>query len=474
MNTVRKVAKNTGVVIVWNIVTKVISLLISVYLARYLGVIEYGNYSFIISYALFFSIFIDIGINNFVVREISRDRKKTDKLIANGIGIKLALFVFVFLLAFSAINFTGYSSEIKIGVLIALSSLIFSSLVSLLSTLFQADLKIEYPALADLASKLVLGGAVLFISYQKGGMLSIILATLIASIISFIIIYVFSLSRIHIRAEFNKKTWREILGPSVLLGFSTVFASVIVGADTILISLIRGNMEVGYYAIPSQLTDALNFIPVAFMTSLIPLMSAYSKTSKQSLDKSSGLALKYMLALGIPIAFGTTFLAGRIITALYGAQFLPSSPVLMIMTWCEVLLFCIATFDGLLLSIDKQKIIFTAAGISAIFNILLNLLLIPLFGFIGAGVALLLSYTLMTALHLYLVPGLWRLFNAGFIIKSVLASSIMVIFIQYTTTALHIYILLPVSALLYFIALAVLGGVSSEDIEILNKIIART
>ena len=474
MNTVRKVAKNTGVMIVWSIVTKVISLLISVYLARYLGVIEYGNYSFIISYALFFSIFVDIGINSFVVREISRDREKTDELIANGIGIKLALFVFVFLLAFSAINFTSYSSEIKMGVLIALSSLIFSSLGSLLSTLFQADLKNEYPALADFISKLVLGGAVLFISYQKWSMLSILLATLMGSIISFIIIYVFSLGRIHINAKFNNKIWREILGPSFLLGFTTVFASVIVGADTILISFIRGNIEVGYYAIPRQLTLAINFIPVAFMTSLIPLMSAYSKTSKKLLDKSSRLALKYMLALGIPMAFGTTLLASRIITALYGAQFQPSSPVLVIMTWCEVIFFCIATFDGLLLSIDKQKIIFTTAGISTVFNLLLNLLLIPLFGFIGAGIALLLSYIIMTALHLYLVPGLWRLFDARFIIKSVLASSIMVLFIQYTATALHIYILLPVSALLYFIVLAVLGGVSSEDIEILNKTIART
>lgn len=469
MSTVRKIAKNTSLVLVWTALNKFISLLIALYLARYLGLVEYGNYSFIAAYALFFGVFIDLGINTVVVREISKNRERAGELIANSIGIKLTLFVFVFLAAFSIINLSGYSPEIKTGVLIALSGLIFSSLVSLLTSLFQADLKMEYPAFADLASKLVLGGAILFISYQKGDLLSILLATLMAGVLSFVLLYALSLGKTRIGVGFNNKVWREVLGPAVLLGLSGIFASVMVRIDTILISLIRGNIEVGYYVPPSQLTDAITFIPVAFMTSLFPLMSSYSKTSRQALDKSFRLAVKYMFALAIPMAFGTTLLSSRIITALYGTQFLPSSPVLVVMVWCDILYFYVIILEGMLTSLDKQKNIFTATGIAAVLNIILNLILISQFGFIGAAFALLLSYIILATVYIYLMPQLLRDFDTNFIVKSTLASVLMMLFIEYFTISL--YALIPLAALLYFILLALLGGISNEDIEIIRKIL---
>jgi O-antigen/teichoic acid export membrane protein len=472
MSTVRKIAKNTSLMLIWNIATKVIGLLISIYIARYLGVTGYGNYSFIMTYALFFGIFIEMGISTVVVREISKNGERTEELIANSIGIKLTLFVFVFLTAFSIISLSGYPSEIKTGVLIALISLVFTSLFSLLSTIFQADLKMQYPAFADLTSRLVLLGAVIFISYQKGGLLSMVFASLMASIICFLLLSAFSLGRIRLRVGFNNEVWREIGRPAALLGLSGVFATVIIRMDTILISLIKGNIQVGYYAPPSQLTDAITFIPASFMTSLLPLMSAYSKTSKQALEKSFRLAIRYMLALAIPMAFGTTLLSDRIITAIYGVQFLPSASALVIMTWCDVLIFSVIVIENLLVSIDKQKNIFIATAITATFNVLLNLALIPPLGFVGASIALILSYVILVTIYVYLVPNLSGVFDAVFITKSVLASFLMALFIKYLT--LPIYIIVIVAALLYFILLFALGGISSEDIDLLKKIRVKT
>jgi O-antigen/teichoic acid export membrane protein len=471
MSTVRKVAKNMSLILLDNIANKFMGLLIAIFLARYLGVSGYGNYTFITTYALFFGVFIDLGINVVVVREISKKRERAEELIANSVGIKLTLFVLAFLLAFSVINLLDYSSEIKIGVLIALSGLIFTSLVSLLVTIFQADLEMEYPAFVDFVSKLVLLVATFLIAYEKGGLLILVLAVLLASITGFILLYVFSLRKIHVGVEFNKKVWREILGPAVLLGLSGAFSSVILRMDAVLLSLIKGNIEVGYYAPPSQLTDAVTLIPIAFVTVLFPLMSAYSKTSKQALAKSFRLAIKYMLALALPMAFGTMFLSDRIITSIYGALFSPASPALVIMVWCDVLTFCVIITDYFLISLDKQRNTCTAMGIGALSNILLNLLLIPPFGFIGASIALLLSYILLTILCVHYLPKSLRALDTSFIIKSTLASLLMALFIKYST--LSLYVLIPLSALLYAVFLILLGGVSNEDIDILKKIMVR-
>ena len=468
MSTVRRIAKNTTVVIGWNIANRLVSLLIAIYLARYLGVTGYGNYSFISAYVLFFGVIVDLGINTFLVREIAKYRKRTEELVANGIGIKLVLFLIAFLLSSIIISYLNYPSEVKISVYIATFTLLFSSTTSLLSTLFQADLEMLYPAFADLAGRLLLGALILFISYQKGGLVSIILASLAANVFSFILLYLLSKRKTSVSVKFDIEIWKEILEPAVLLGLSGIFSSVIIRMDTILLSLLKGNTEVGFYSVPSQLTDSTTLIPLAFMSSMFPLMSSYSKVSKDSLSKSFRLAVKYMLMLAIPMAFGITLLSDRIITAIYGAEFLPSSPALVIMIWCHILVFCVIVFDTLLVSIELQRKVFVATGVTAIFNVVANLLLIPQLGFIGAAIALLLSYLLATVLYLHYLPKSFKLLDWRFVIRSALASFLMSLFISYSN--LHMYAIIPIAAILYFIFLAVLGGISKEDIEIFKKL----
>ena len=62
MSIVRKVAKNTGIIIAGDIVNKIISLFLIIYLARYIGAAGYGTYSFVFAFLSFFGIITDLGI----------------------------------------------------------------------------------------------------------------------------------------------------------------------------------------------------------------------------------------------------------------------------------------------------------------------------------------------------------------------------------------------------------------------------
>lgn len=468
MNTVKKVAKNTSVVIVWSIANKIIALLIAIYLARYLGVAGYGDYSFIFAYTSFFGIIVDLGINTVLVREIAKNKERTEELISNAVGLKLALFALAALFSFLVLSFLTYPEEVKIGIYIATFILLFSSIASLLGTVFQANLQMEYIAIADLISKLPLLLLIIYISSQKGGSIRVIIATLGATILYCVLMYLFSKRVVAARVKFNVKIWKEILNPAILLGLSGVLSSIFVRMDLILVSLIRGNLEVGYYSIPSQLTDSLTIVPLAFMSSLFPLMSNYSKVSKQSLAKSFRLAIKYMLILSIPMAFGTTLLSDRIIIAIYSTNFIPSSPALIIMAWGTILVFCDIIFDNMLISTNQQKKSFIAVGLTALFSVIGNLILIPQMGFIGASIVLLASNILITLIYLHFLSPLLKVLDGGSVIKSVLASLVMLLFIKYST--LNVYLLIPVSASIYFICLVIFGGISKEDIEILKSL----
>lgn len=468
MSTVRKVAKNTGIVIIWNILIKFVGLFISIYLARYLGVGTYGDYSFVLAYTLFLGVIIDLGVNNVLVREIAKNKERANELITNAFGIKLALFAVVLPLSIIIINLLGYPSDVKTSVYIAMFAVFLTSNTSILTSIFQVDLKMEYPAFADLISKSFLGLCVLVISIQKGGIIKLMVATLASNLLALLLMYAFSRNKLRIAMAFDRKIWVEILSSAVVLGLSGIFASVFMRVDQILLSIMRGNIEVGYYSPPSQLTDAVTLIPLAFTTSLFPLMSSYSKNSRESLIKSFRLAVKYMLMLSIPMAFGTTFLSDSIIAALYGSAFLPSSQALAVMIWTVVFIFCSIVFDSLLVSINQQKKTFIASAVTATFNIILNLLLIPYLGFMGAAIALLISHILAVLIYFHFLPKFLRKMDTVFIIKSIVASIVMVSLIKYLS--LRLYVAVVVGVITYFVALLLLGGINKEDFETFKQI----
>ena len=74
MNTVQRIAKNTGVIIAGDVLNKAIGLLVVIFLVRYLGAVGYGKYAFVFAFLTFFGIITDLGINTILVREISRDK----------------------------------------------------------------------------------------------------------------------------------------------------------------------------------------------------------------------------------------------------------------------------------------------------------------------------------------------------------------------------------------------------------------
>ena len=86
MNTVQRIAKNTGVIIAGDFVNKAIGLVVVIFLARCLGAVGYSKYAFVFAFLTFFGIITDLGINQILIREISRDRSMASKYIA-GIDI---------------------------------------------------------------------------------------------------------------------------------------------------------------------------------------------------------------------------------------------------------------------------------------------------------------------------------------------------------------------------------------------------
>ena len=148
------IVKNTIIQIVSKVITLVLTIVVTTHITRYLGPEGYGKYTFIFTYLSFFIIFSDFGINSILVREISKEKNNADTLIGNAIIIKLLFSAAATVFSIAIIYLLNYSNDIRIGIVIASTTVIISAFDTL-RILFQINFKMEYQAITDIVNKAI-------------------------------------------------------------------------------------------------------------------------------------------------------------------------------------------------------------------------------------------------------------------------------------------------------------------------------
>src|SRR3989344_2863425 len=99
MNTLKTIAKNTGWLMIADIISRGLSFFLIIAIARYLGDSGLGKYSFVFAYVGLFSMFSDLGLSYFMVREVSRHKEKIQDYFGNILSLKLILGLLVIIIA---------------------------------------------------------------------------------------------------------------------------------------------------------------------------------------------------------------------------------------------------------------------------------------------------------------------------------------------------------------------------------------
>ena len=482
MNTIQRIAKNTGVLFISNIVSKVFSFFYVMYTARYLGVEGFGILSFALAFTGIFGVFTDLGLRSLTVREVARDKSLASKYLNNITVIKVILVSVTFGIIVLVINILGYPEQtIKVVYLIALS-VIFTAFTGMFYSVFQAFEKMEYQSLGQiLNSALMFSGVMIAIKYNFTiiGFASLyLMASIIILGYSLVILrrkffnpfFVWSLREIEIDWSFWKPTIKEAL-PFGLTGISGMIYTY---TDSIMLSLMQGNEVVGWYNAAYRLILILLFIPGIINSAIFPSMSKFYISSQNALKLMCEKYFKIMLIIGIPIGVGTTLLASKIILLIFGNEYRPSIIALQILVWTMVFTFAGAAFVKLFESINKQIIITKISGICVIVNILLNLLLIPKFSYIGASVATVITeFILVGSIFIFAYKFSYGIESKKVVVnisKVIIASVVMGAFLWYFKS-LNLFVLIILAILFYLIMIYIVKGINYEDVQMFKRII---
>ncbi|MDD5294526.1 MAG: polysaccharide biosynthesis C-terminal domain-containing protein, partial [Patescibacteria group bacterium] len=302
----------------------------------------------------------------------------------------------------------------------------------------------------------------------------IIFATVFASAINFLFLFIFSWRFVRLRIQFDWLIWKEIIRKTWPLAITIAFNLIYLKADTLILSLIKTPGEVGVYGAAYKVIDVLITIPFMFAGIILPVLTAdWAGGSMDSFKKVLQKSFDFMMILAVPLVVGTQFLAEEVMVVVAGRDFAASGAVLKILVLASWAIFFGCIFSHAIIALDKQKKIIGAYFFTSVTALAGYLIFIPRFSYLGAAWVTVYSELFIALAAFYLVykyAGFF--FNFKVLFKSILASGVMAVFLwilpnQFSGGIGGLFSTLSFSAAVYFLALYFLKGVTREEILVL-------
>ena len=370
-------------------------------------------------------------------------------------------------------NLAGYSTEQLNVIYVITISTILGSFTGTFYSIFQAFEKMEYQSSATIISNgimLALTLAAIYLGLSVVGFAGIYVVVGICGFLYIFFIYIkkYSLPKPEIDIDF----WKSTLKKSLPFAITGVFVTLYFWIDSFMLSIMIGNEAVGIYNAAYRLIFVLLFIPTLFFTALFPVMSRHFESAKELLKLEYEKSYKYLLIVGIFIFIYGLVFANEIITFIYGQKFSLAIVVLQILICVIPIIFLTSLFGNIMNAINKQRLVTIIAALNALFNVALNLVLIPKYSFVGASVATVLTEFLGFTLFFYYISKYYfRISLTEYIFKPVLIGIITTIIVYFIKTQINWIIAGILGVLIYIVLLYNLRIVDEEDLELLKQIL---
>ena len=391
-----KYFKNTSWLFGEKILRMVVGLFVGIWVARYLGPEQFGLFSYAQSFVGLFTAIATLGLDGIVVRELVKDESRRDELIGTAFWLKLIGAFGVLGILAIAVNFTSNDSYTNTLVFIIASATIFQSF-NVIDFYFQSKVLSKYVVYANvislLTSSLIKIALILNEAPLEAFAMVIVFDTFVLAC-GFVYFFLKNSTFQMKDLKFKKETAISLLKDSWPLILSGIAIMIYVKIDQIMIKEILDSEAVGQYTAAVRLSEAWYFIPIALASSFFPAIINAKKLSEELYHTRLQKFYSLMLWLGIAIALPMTFLSDWLVELLYGKQYNQAGSVLMIHIWAGVFVFLGVASAKWLLSENLQIYSTINTAIGALVNIILNLILIPKMGIIGAAWATVISYAI--------------------------------------------------------------------------------
>lgn len=392
----KKILGNTGWLFADKILRLGIELFLGVWLARYLGVEQFGLYSYVLAFVALFRAFAALGLDRIVVRDIVNSPESRNEIISTAFVLKLLGGVVSVFIAFTTIKLLRPDDTLIHTLVLIISCSLIIQAFDVIDFWFQSQVRAKYTVIAK--------NTVFIVTSLVKFYLIVIQAPLIA--FAWIILAEFTLYGIALTIAFwinncfietNKfqlSKAKTILKDSLPLMLSSVAIMIYMKIDQIMLGEMTNSQEVGIYSAAVNISEAWYFVPVAIANSVFPSILKYRQQDRNLYYKKLQQLFIFMVAISYVVAIAFTIFSQPLVNLLFGEVYQKSASVLAIHIWAGIFV-SLGVIRGLWVTAENiNNFTFFSTAIGAIVNVLLNFILIPLTQSYGASIATIISYSI--------------------------------------------------------------------------------
>jgi len=385
----------------WLAVDRVIrlfgELFIGIWVARYLGPKDYGVLNYAIAFSGLFLLFVKLGLDQIIVRELVKKPKLRNYLLGTAFYLKLIGAIIAIALISLSLVLIETDGLIKAIILIISLGFIFQA-VDVVDYFYQAKISSKKIAISrSIAFVVSLIFKVVFIINDFSVIYFAVAVLVEAFLVSILLLFVYiNDSNLFSQWRFSNKIAIGLLKASWPLAISIFLISVHMKIDQVMIGNLLDSEHVGIYAVAVKLSEAWYFIPAIIIMTLTPYFVDLRERNYNLYNARLIQLYSFMFWLGILVGVLFLFIGQQLVILLYGQSYEESYVALVINIWNGIFISQALARGIWLISEDLQKYRLYNNLIIVFVNIIANLLLIPRFGIAGAAIATFLTQSIGT------------------------------------------------------------------------------
>ena len=382
-----KAISNASWIIVCRIMKSLITLVIGTLTARYLGPSNYGVINYVSSVVAFAVPIMQLGLTHTLVKEFVQAPEQEGSILGTALVINIvsSIFCMVGSVAFVAISNAGEKETILVCALYSFT-LLFQA-TEMTQYWFQSKLLSKYPSIVLLCSYIVVALYKIYLLVTQKGVVWFALSNVLDYFLISVILMIIYKRLGKQRLSFSWQLGREMISRSKYYIIPSLMVMIFHHTDKIMINLMLGKAETGFYSAAITCIGISGFVFSAIIDSARPIILEAKEKDLKSYEKKVIQLYSIITCISLMQSIFMTIFAKPIVYLLYGTEYIKSASILATAVWFVTFGYYGSVRNIWMLAEGKQKYLTGINITGAIANVVLNLILIPIWGAIGAAVA---------------------------------------------------------------------------------------
>lgn len=384
MSLSRKVLFNTSIQILGRGIVVLVSLVLTALLTRKLGLVGFGNYIFITASVFFFVSLADWGTGIISTREAAKT-KDQEAIFSTALLTRFLVALF-FLIVFNFfLRLLPQFNQLILPATVASFLIVTLSLRTSLQIIFQTKIRFWGVVLMELVASLSFLILILIISGRFLSLITVFWALVVSSFVACGIGFFFARRMVSLTLEINRVQAKKIFWEALPTGALLFVFSIYNRIDIFILQSVKGSQDVGVYGLAYKIHENLILGAAYLLGVLFPILSRFAKDGGERLLLVYRRTFDILFLIVVPMVIFVFLFAQPIISLIAGSAFLESVLALRILLLATFFAYFNHLTGYTLIALGKQKVSLIFALIALVFNIILNLILIPRFSFVAAA-----------------------------------------------------------------------------------------